>query len=77
MRIPVNRVLPLTLNRTAESSVGTNPPVRSPSAWECRRRSKMRGVWEGYIEHYNNVRLKNAIGYITPKDMLAAYQQEI
>jgi hypothetical protein len=37
----------------------------------------MRGVWEGYIEHYNNVRLKNAIGYITPKDMLAAYQQEI
>jgi hypothetical protein len=26
---------------------------------------------EGYVEHYNNVRLNSAIGYITPKDMLA------
>jgi putative transposase len=25
----------------------------------------------GYVEHYNNVRLNSAIGYITPKDMLA------
>jgi hypothetical protein len=23
---------------------------------------------EGYVEHYNNVRLNSAIGYITPKD---------
>jgi hypothetical protein len=29
------------------------------------------------VEHYNNVRLNNAIGYITPKDMLAGRQQEI
>ena len=29
------------------------------------------------MEHYNNVRLNNAIGYITPKDMLAGRQQEI
>jgi hypothetical protein len=26
---------------------------------------------EGYVEHYNNVRLNSAIGYITTKDMLA------
>jgi hypothetical protein len=32
---------------------------------------------EGYVEHYNNVRLNSAIGYITPKDRLAGHQQEI
>ena len=31
----------------------------------------------GYVEHYNNIRLNSAIGYITPKDMLAGRQQEI
>ena len=31
---------------------------------------------EGYVEHYNDVRLNSAIGYITP-DMLAGRQQEI
>jgi len=25
----------------------------------------------GYVDHYNNVRLNSATGYITPKDMLA------
>jgi putative transposase len=35
-----------------------------------------RRVVEGYVEHYNNVRLNSAIGYITPKDMLAGRQQE-
>src|SRR5436853_4434376 len=30
-----------------------------------------------YVEHYHNVRLNSAIGYITPKDMLAGHQQEI
>ena len=25
---------------------------------------------QGYVEHYNNIRLNSAIGYITPKDML-------
>jgi putative transposase len=32
---------------------------------------------QGYVEHYNNIRLNSAIGYITPKDMLAGRQQEI
>ena len=36
-----------------------------------------RRLVEGYVEHYNNVRLNSAIGYITPKDLLAAHQQEI
>ena len=30
-----------------------------------------RRLVEGYVEHYNDVRLNSAIGYITPKDMLA------
>ena len=29
------------------------------------------------MEHYNNVRLNGAIGYIRPKDMLAGHQREI
>ena len=29
------------------------------------------------MEHYNNIRLNSAIGYITPKDVLAGRQQEI
>jgi hypothetical protein len=31
---------------------------------------------QGYVEHYNNIRLNSAIGYITPKDRLAGRQQE-
>jgi len=31
----------------------------------------------GYVDHYDNVRLNSATGYITPKDMLAGRQQEI
>jgi putative transposase len=30
-----------------------------------------RRLVEGYVEHYDNVPLNSAIGYITPKDMLA------
>ena len=36
-----------------------------------------RRLMQGYVEHYNNVRLNSAIGYITPKGMLAGHQQEI
>jgi putative transposase len=28
-------------------------------------------------DHYNDIRLNSAIGYVTPKDMLAGHQQEI
>ena len=31
----------------------------------------------GYVEHYNNIRLNAAVGYVAPKDMLAGRQQEI
>jgi len=36
-----------------------------------------RRLVSGYVDHYNNIRLNSAIGYITPKDMLAGRQQEI
>ena len=36
-----------------------------------------RRLVEGYVEHYNNVRLNSATGYITPKDVLERRQQEI
>ena len=38
---------------------------------------RCRCLVEGYVEHYNNIRLHSAVGYITPKDMLAGRQQEI
>src|ERR1039457_1012472 len=40
-------------------------------------REDARRLVKGYVEHYNNVRLNSAIGYITPKDMLTGRQQEI
>ena len=36
-----------------------------------------RRLVQGYVDHYNNVRLNSATGYVTPKDMLAGRQQEI
>ena len=36
-----------------------------------------RRLVEGYVEHYNNVRLNSAVGYITPEDVLAGRQAEI
>jgi hypothetical protein len=29
------------------------------------------------VDRYNSLRLHSAIGYVTPKDMLAGHQQEI
>ena len=45
----------------------------TPSTYSAPRRRLV----EDYVEHYNNVRLNSAIGYITPKDMLAGRQQAI
>jgi hypothetical protein len=36
-----------------------------------------RRLVQGYVEHYNNVRLNSAVGYITPKDMLAGRQSRM
>ena len=36
-----------------------------------------RRLVESYVDHYNNVRLNSAIGYITPQDMLGGRQKEI
>ena len=36
-----------------------------------------RRLVSGYVDDYNNTRLNNATGYITPKDMLVERQQEI
>jgi putative transposase len=36
-----------------------------------------RRLVSAYVEHYNNVRLNSAIGYITPKNTLAGRRQEI
>jgi putative transposase len=36
-----------------------------------------RRLVEGYVEHYNNVRLNSAFAYIALKDMLAGRQREI
>jgi hypothetical protein len=40
-------------------------------------REDARRLVGGYVEPYNNVRLNSAIGYITPKDVLAGHQHEI
>ena len=36
-----------------------------------------RRLIQQYVDHYNNVRLHSAIGFITPADMMAGRQAEI
>jgi hypothetical protein len=66
-------MLEVELNRTAKSDVGN----KSLNA-ECMRPGTplsledARRLVEGDVEHYNNVRLNSAIGYVTPKDMRRA-----
>ena len=46
--------------------------IKTPLSLEQARK-----VVEEYVEHYNNVRLHSAIGYVTPKDRLENRQHEI
>jgi putative transposase len=32
---------------------------------------------EGYVRHYNEVRLHSAIGYVTPTDKMSGHDKEI
>ncbi len=66
-RCNFNRTSPLAF-RTAYRLIR----LRSQSVEDARRLAQ-RVMWSDY----NNVRLNSAIGYITPKDMLAGHQQEI
>lgn len=45
---------------------------RVPLSLEDARR-----IVGGYVDHYNNVRLNSAIGYVAPKDMLGSRQKQI
>ena len=38
---------------------------------------RARSLVERFVEHYNNVRLHSALGYITPSDFLAGRSSEI
>ena len=66
-----------TRNRTGRSSAGTNTRRGMHSAGNAVTLDDARRLVSGYVDRYNNVRLNSAIGYITPKDMLAGRQQEI
>jgi len=60
------------IERWHKSLKGECTRPKTPLSLEDARR-----LVSGHVEHYNNVRLNSAIGYITPKDMLAGHQQEI
>jgi hypothetical protein len=60
------------IERWHKSLKGESIPPGTPLSLQDARR-----LVEGNVEHYNDVRLNTAIGYITPKDMLAVRQHEI
>jgi hypothetical protein len=51
--------------------------TKTPEQKEFIRISCMTHVRTSPYSPHNNVRLNSAIGYITPKDMLAGNQQEV
>lgn len=59
------------------------PPWHKSLKFECIRPGTplslegARRLVQDYVDHYHNVRMNSATGYITPKDMLAGRQQEI
>ncbi len=46
--------------------------VKTPLSLEDARR-----IVSDFVEHYNEIRLHSAIGYVTPKDRLEGRQEEI
>jgi len=71
------RTSPTILNRTEESNVGTSRQSRVPPAGNALSLEDAERLVDGYVEHVQRCPLERAIGYITPKDMLASRQQEI
>jgi hypothetical protein len=72
------------LRRTFESVpvASRSRPGRAPGHPVARLGAPLslddaRRLVQGYVDHYNNIRLNSAIGYITPKDMLESGQQKI
>jgi putative transposase len=61
-----------SLNARESSRLGICIRPGTPLSLEDARR-----LVKGYIKRYNNVRLNSAIGYITPKDMLAGHPHQI
>jgi hypothetical protein len=62
----------LSIERSHKSLKGECIRPGTPLSLEDARR-----LVEAYVEHFNNVHLNSAIGYIAPKDMVAGHQQEI
>jgi putative transposase len=60
------------IERWQKSLKGERIRPGTPLSLEDARR-----LVEGYVGHYNDVRLNSAVGYITPNDMLACRQQQI
>jgi len=65
-----------SLCRLALFPINARSPVPQEFGHDARAcRAETLVLVEGYVEHYNNVRLNTAIGYITPKGVLAGRQQ--
>jgi transposase InsO family protein len=60
------------IERWHESLKGECIRPGTPLSMEDARR-----LVKGHIDHYNDIRLNSAIGYISPKDLLAGHQQDI
>ena len=63
--------------QSKKSSVGTNRSREGHPAGNAAVAGPCAESGGGYVEPYNNVRLNSAIGYITPRGMLAGRRQEI
>ena len=48
--------------------------IRPGTPWT---KQDARQLMQQYVDHYNNVRLHSAVGFVTPADMLAGRQAEI